>query len=592
MNKILNSPVVYLWRKMYQYAGYRKKNINIATAMFILATIASALQPLVFASFLNFMQNNILTMQNLPHSFYLLLIFLFLEGVFWILWGPARIIEQKSAFIVRKNYKEYLLKGAMDLPLSWHADHHSGDTIDKIEKGTTAIFSFSGGSFKFIQAFVKLIISFSVLIYFSIFTALIMLVISFITFFVMYLYDKKLVPGYRVVNKLENKIAAKVYDVISNITTVIILRIENLVFKSISKSIDTPFYQFKENILNNEKKWAWASMFGQVSIVLVISIYLFLHVKSGGAILIGSIYILYTYADKVKDTFFSFAQLYSDTEKWKANIYNAEEISKDFIKDELSINKHLPKEWSFISIKNLSFSYHEAEHSDLHLDNINLSFKKGEKIAVIGESGGGKTTFLKLFRGLYFPRSVVLEVDDKIQEQNFNSISDSVSLIPQDPEIFSTTIRENITLGVDHSDEEISIFTDISAFSEVVARLPKGLDSNIVEKGVNLSGGEKQRLALARGLLASEDKDIVLFDEPTSSVDFHNELKIYENIFKAMPKKTIISSIHRLHLLSLFDNIYFFKGGKIVANGNLDQLKQESKDFQELWERYLKTQNQ
>ncbi len=211
---------------------------------------------------------------------------------------------------------------------------------------------------------------------------------------------------------------------------------------------------------------------------------------------------------------------------------------------------------------------------------------------MIGESGGGKTTFLKLFRGLYTPKSMTLEVDGKRLGENFTHISESISLIPQDPEIFTTTIRENITLGVDYKDQEINIYTDMAVFTEVVSRLPHGLESSIVEKGVNLSGGEKQRLALSRGLLASREKDIVLLDEPTSSVDFHNELGIYENIFKAMPEKTIISSIHRLHLLSLFDNIFFFKDGKIVASGNLETLKKESKDFQQLWDKYLKTQNQ
>jgi ABC-type multidrug transport system fused ATPase/permease subunit len=105
---------------------------------------------------------------------------------------------------------------------------------------------------------------------------------------------------------------------------------------------------------------------------------------------------------------------------------------------------------------------------------------------------------------------------------------------------------------------------------------------------VNLSGGEKQRLALARGLLASEHKDILLLDEPTSSVDFSNELKIYQNIFNAFPGKTIVSSIHRLHLLSLFDSVYLFKGGALVAEGTFEDLKSNSADFRELWDKYVK----
>lgn len=591
MKSILNSPVVYLWRKMYFYAEERRKNILGATTLFIFANMADAVQPLVFAYFLNFIQKNGITKENLLNLFLILLLFLASEITFWVFWGPARIIEQKTAFITKKNYKEYLLRGTMALPLSWHTDNHSGNTIDKIEKGTNAIFSFSEETFMFIQAFVRLFISFGVLIYFSFYASLMVMCTSIFIFYIMFIYDKRLIPGYKIVNQFENKISARVYDVISNITTVIILRIENLVFRTIRKSIDAPFLQFKKNILNNEWKWIWAATLGQLSVILAIGIYLFSSLSSGKVILVGSVFILYSYASRVRETFFSFAQLYNNAVKWRSNIANAEEISEDFTRIALLENKYLPKNWSTISIKNLSFSYHDDVSADLHLDDVNINFRKGEKIAVIGESGGGKTTFLKLLRGLYLPKTIILEIDGKEFAPDFNLISDSISLIPQDPEIFSTTIRENITLGVDYTDKEIKIFTDMASFTDIVIRLPKGLESNIVEKGVNLSGGEKQRLALVRGLLASKDKDIVLLDEPTSSVDFHNELKIYENIFSALPDKTIISSIHRLHLLSLFDNIFFFKDGKIVARGNLTQLKEKSKDFKKLWAKYIKTQN-
>src|SRR5581483_4700989 len=173
------------------------------------------------------------------------------------------------------------------------------------------------------------------------------------------------------------------------------------------------------------------------------------------------------------------------------------------------------------------------------------------------------TTFLKILRDLYHPKTLKLNIDGKKITDGFYAISDSISLITQDPEIFATTIRENITLGVEYTDEHLKVFTDMARFSDIVERLPKGLESSIVEKGVNLSGGEKQRLALARGLLASVNKDIILLDEPTSSVDFQNELEIFKNIFEGFPKQTIISSVHRLHLLSLFDMVYFFEDGKI-----------------------------
>ncbi len=593
MKSWLNNPVVYLFHKMYSYAGERKKNIIFVTISFVVANLSYLTQPLIIGYFLDFIQKNGISRDNIYYLFAILLVYLSSEIVFWIFWGPARIVEQKTSFLIKKNYKEYLLSGTMSLPLSWHTDHHSGDTIDKIEKGTIAMGTFSENSFNFIQAFVRLFVSILTLLYFNLYSTLVVVIMSGITFYILFLYDKRLVPGYAIVNKLENNIAARIYDTISNITTVIILRVESLVLKSISKTIDLPYPQYRKNSINNELKWFWASILGQISVVLSICVYLVYNLQTGDVILVGSIYILYSYNQRIKDTFYSFAQLYNDAVKWRSNIMNTEELSENFTSDNATFEKkHLPKRWSTLSIKNLSFSYHDEENADLHLGDVSIDIKKGEKIAVIGESGGGKTTFLKIFRGLYEPKTITLEIDDKEVTHSFDMISDSISLIPQDPEIFATTIRENITLGVEYSDAEIKHFIDMASFTEVVERLPSKLESTIVEKGVNLSGGEKQRLALARGLLASKNKDIVLLDEPTSSVDFHNELKIYENIFANFPEKTIISSIHRLHLLSLFDTILFFKDGKIVARGNLEHLKQNSKDFQDLWDKYIQTQNQ
>jgi ABC-type multidrug transport system fused ATPase/permease subunit len=250
---------------------------------------------------------------------------------------------------------------------------------------------------------------------------------------------------------------------------------------------------------------------------------------------------------------------------------------------------HLPAHWSQIDIRDLNFSYHEetdAGEYDLHIDGVSFSFRRGERVAFIGESGSGKTTTLKIMRGLYTPQSVEVAVDGAVLPRGFASMSADMALIPQDPEIFNATIEYNITVGVEYTAAEIAAYTDLAQFSSVVERLPHGLQSSIVEKGVNLSGGEKQRLALARGLMASTDKSIILLDEPTSSVDSKNELHIYENIFKRFPNAAIISSIHRLHLLPLFDQIVMFDDGVIIEQGSFDHLLTTSPSFQALWQKY------
>ncbi len=127
-------------------------------------------------------------------------------------------------------------------------------------------------------------------------------------------------------------------------------------------------------------------------------------------------------------------------------------------------------------------------------------------------------------------------------------------------------------MGVPYTEEHIRTFTDLAQYTRVFERFPKKLKSSVVEKGVNMSGGEKQRLALARGLLAAEQKQIILFDEPTSSVDTKTELNIYQALMKSNKNKTFIVSVHRLHLLGMFDKVYMFEKGKIIASGTLEGL--------------------
>ena len=225
------------------------------------------------------------------------------------------------------------------------------------------------------------------------------------------------------------------------------------------------------------------------------------------------------------------------------------------------------------------------------LHDLHLSIHRGRRIALIGESGSGKSTLLALLRGLYLPEpgfAIHLEGGDSAaagdtSQALLDRVNEAVTLFPQEPEIFENTLEYNITLGLPFPEEEILQVCESAHFTEVIKQLPEGLLSDIREKGVNLSGGQKQRLALARGILAARDSDLVLLDEPTSSVDPRTEAMIYEGLFKAFTDKAIISSIHRLHLLPRFDYIYVLHQGRIVAEGTFDQLRDHDAHFQEMW---------
>lgn len=582
----MQNPLFYLIRVMWRYAAGNRRRVVLYMVLSMCASIVGALNPLVIGLILNSVQLQGINRENLPDLLLMLCALPLIEASIWFFHGPSRMMENRNAFRVRANYKNYLLKGTMEMPLEWHADHHSGDTIDKIEKGTSALFRFSENTFEIIATLTMLLTAYGTLFFFDRKTAFLALMLSIFAFFLISVFDRRLVPGYKAENKMENTISAKVFDSLSNITTVVILRVQDLVLGSINSFIQKPFNLFNRNNKTNEWKWFSASMLGSLIVIAVVGFYLMSHALTG-TILAGTLYIIYSYASQIRETFYRFAHLYNNVVSQRASVSNAEELSRIFRATDWTSKKKLPREWKRVRIHDLSFSYHTEDGADLHLNKISFAMRKGERIALIGESGGGKTTFLKIMRDLYHPHALTLIVDGSPLRDGFSSISDSISLIPQDPEIFATTIRENLTLGVEYPKEYIQTFIDLAAFSSVVRRLPHGLESSIVEKGVNLSGGEKQRLALARGLMASVDKDIVLLDEPTSSVDFHNELTIYKNVFAAFPDKTILSTIHRLHLLSLFDTVYLFQNGSIIAAGSFEELKESSQSFRQLWEKYI-----
>ncbi len=583
-----NNPIIYLTKKLWKYSDGNRKNVVLYFAMFIIANSINFLEPLAIAKLLNVIQESGITNSSMPSLlFYLGVLFLISIG-FWAFHGPARIIENKNAFLVRANYKKHLLDGVLAFPTEWHASHHSGDTIDKVEKGTSALYRDSGDTFQVVESIVRLVSSYIALSYFNLYAGYIVLFMVIFTILLIVQFDKVLIRQYKTIYGAENKISEKIFDVVSNINTVIILRIEKLVSSSIYKKIMSPFDLFLKNNKINEVKWFLVSVCSTLMTILVLGSYFYLNLRTGSIILIGTVYALYGYVGRISDIFFRFAYMYGDIVQQKAAVMNAEEIANEFNDTRKIKLLKLDSNWNELKIDSLTFSYHTTEGDDLHLDDISLVIKRGRRIALIGESGSGKTTLLKIIRELYHPQHANVYLDGELLKHGFHSISSDIALIPQDPEIFSTTIKENITAGVDHELSYIKKFTDMACFTEVVERLPNKLESYIFEKGVNLSGGEKQRLALARGLMACDDKSIVLLDEPTSSVDTKNELRIFKNIFTDFKGKTIIASVHRLHLLSLFNEVYFFKEGKIIASGTLKRLLETSEEFKDIWEKYLK----
>jgi ABC-type multidrug transport system fused ATPase/permease subunit len=347
------------------------------------------------------------------------------------------------------------------------------------------------------------------------------------------------------------------------------------------------FRPFRKNAVLNEWKWFMGEMMITLIYCVVVVGFVYQHWEPHKAFYIAGLVTLLGYINQFTSVFQNVAGQYTDLIQYNTYVQTASNITDAYeLQHRPGKTTDLPNKWKNIQIRNLSFSHrilYNENFAPQSLHKLNFSIERGKKIALIGESGSGKSTLLSLLRGLYATeKKTELLIDGKLHA--LDSLHGSVTLFPQEPEIFENTVSYNVTLGLPFTDEDIMDVCDRAHFTDVIRQMPEGLLTDIREKGVNLSGGQKQRLALARGILAARDSDIILLDEPTSSVDPRTEVLIYDKIFKTFPDKAIISSIHRLHLLEKFDYIYILDKGRIVGEGTFEDLMVNSKQFRELWD--------
>lgn len=580
----MKNPFLNLLKTSWSYSGERKPWFVVTYLMFIAANVFIMLEPYVLGLFLNTIQEAGPNWFNDSVTF--LTIYASLSLLFWIFHGNARVFERITAFHVSRNFRATFFDMLTSLPLKWHKDNHSGAIMSRIEKSGNALKGFVDDGFMFLEVIVKFILSLAGIFIFLPVSAFMALASGIFILFIILKFDKVLLKLLSEINEHWHKYDATFYDYVANIRTVITLRLEKLAKNETLRKFSKIFPVWRKNAIVNECKWFILSMMLVLLNFSILTFYLYEKFSSGTVILVGSLVTLYQYLQSFNNVFFDLAWKYE-----QLNIYNTDLKSAGIISDAynaLATNVRrqiLGENWHQVTINNLFFKYEDEEHRKHNLILSNLLLKRGQKIAFVGASGSGKSTMMTLLRGLENANRVELDVDGK-KYKSFQALSNLVTLIPQDPEIFDNTVEYNICAGISHEKSELVEACKIARFEDVLKKLPDGLNTNIKEKGVNLSGGEKQRLALARGIFAAKNSTILLLDEPTSSVDTENELQIYEGLFRKFKKHCIISSVHRLHLLPKFDYIYIFANGKVIEHGSFNGLLKSDGYLKKMWESY------
>ena len=313
---------------------------------------------------------------------------------------------------------------------------------------------------------------------------------------------------------------------------------------------------------------------------------LFFIIPAGGIMLLNHqisipVYILFL----LMSTIFlnSLKSLFELSEKFSFLLKGMEKIIEIFDeKEQISGNIEFPQNFSqSLKYENITFAYNKTKV----INNFSLDIKVGSTVALVGPSGSGKTT-IGLLAGRFWDISEgKITVDDiDIKDISYDSLMDKISFVFQDTFMLHDTIYENIKMGKNYNSEQIEDAAKKAQIHDFIMSLPDKYETKIGEGGVKLSGGEQQRISIARAIL--KDTPIVILDEVTSYSDIENETKIQAALKTLLKGKTALIIAHRLYTIKNADNIVFMNKGKIVEQGTHEELLKNKADYWHLWSLY------
>ena len=383
-----------------------------------IAGVISLMTPLVIGLIFNSIQQSITSDAELNKLLFFISLLLVIEVGFWIFHGIARVLEQKTGFFVHRNFMITKIKRVLELPVKWHKDNHSGDTIDKINRSDESIFSFSQHTTsQIVYAILNIFGSLIILFFIDKLIALFALGFSLITLFILMKVDRKLTKHYKELNKYSNKVSAAIFDYLSNIITVITLRLKKTVSQEIDTRIMDSYETEKKAIVLNEFKWGFASIVIVLMIVLVLSYKAYTDYKTTGIILIGTLYILYGYLSNVGRTFFSFAELYGAVVKHDTRIKGAHTIDDAFNEVDDEVKRNLPIGWKEIESGIFDYLYDYGIEPTLHnviaeqsrhLSEADVNVTFGRAHILISDTGREGNSFSHINAYKFDPNSPLL----------------------------------------------------------------------------------------------------------------------------------------------------------------------------------------
>lgn len=553
-----------LYRALWRYAEGARRQLMGAVALLSGAQLVKLTLPWLASHAINALQQN-----DMPTAG---LWILFLVGSYmmsWVFHGPGRVLEGNVGVRVRERLADDLYARIAAAPLTWRDGRHSGDLQHRVLQSSRALSAFARGMYGYLHSALNFIGPLVALTLLSHVSGIIAVSGYLIIALVTLRFDLALMRLARSENDQERRYVAALLDFVSNAGTMIGLRLQAASRKILGRRLETAMKPLRRALWVNEVKWCVVDLAGMCLTWILVVEYVLRHREPGQALLLGTIFMIYQYAQQAASVVSAIASNFQSFSRMHTDYSSAEPIWQapgDPAAAVPAVQPDAP--WQTLELRGATWRYSGEGRGGLH--GVDLVLRRGSRVALIGASGGGKSTLLRMLAGLYPPQQGELLRDGK--PVDWAELRTLATLIPQEAEVFEASVQENLTFGEPADAAALQAAVHTGVFDEVLQRMPGGLDSPVNERGSNLSGGQRQRLALSRGALAAQGSSLLLLDEPTSALDPQAEGRVFDRMYAAFPSACIVASVHRPSLLSRFDTIVVMEAGRVVDAGPRDEI--------------------
>ncbi len=568
-------PLARVFKDFWDYAEGYKKQVIIYLVLSIITALIAMAPPYLYGTIIDQLT------EGIYNEIFILLGFLAISHICFQVLSNFVVYKTKLlSSIIRNQARIKAFRHLFGLDYEFYEKNPLGKLFARIDLGSQALREFVKIVYKttfvrFFGMFFAAIFLFSINWIVGLFAAVFMLVYFMYGFW----SSKVLLNLENRVHRVSEKVYSKVYDFFSHILIVKLLNIKEKLIGILSKSYESVIDEQKKSRKFERQTVAVSKLMIDLAAVAVLT-YLAVEVM-GTRMTIGKAVMIYGFFIKFADYSKKLYADYQDLIAKRTGMYRLSLIYNNTPTIGEPKVPVRPKNWNRILFDDVVFKY--SSKKTAALKETSLVINKGEKVAIVGLSGSGKSTFAKLLLKLYLPNEGKISIGNvDIRNIHSDDLYNMIKIVPQDNELMDATIIENLEMAVVqkvNKKDFVKSLKDAAAW-DFVKRLPKKLDTHVGPQGIKISGGEKQRLCIARALLSKPE--VLVLDEATSNLDVITEKKVHTALHKMPRKMTIIAITHRISSVYLFDRIIVMDKGRIVGEGTHKKLLRKNKYYKKL----------